>query len=46
MGLQHRVVTQASVDRPRGAERTVISQKPGAGSPVSSDATVEIVVSR
>ena len=46
MGLQHRVVTQAAVDRPPGAERTVISQKPGAGSPVSSDTTVEIVVSK
>jgi serine/threonine-protein kinase len=46
MGLQHRVVTQAAADRPPGAERTVISQKPGAGSPVSSDTTVEIVVSK
>ena len=46
MGLQHRVVTHAAVDRPPGAERTVINQKPGAGSPVSSDATVEIVVSK
>jgi len=46
LGLQHRVVTQAAADRPPGAERTVIKQKPGAGSPVSTVATVEIVVSK
>lgn len=46
MGLQHRVVTHAAGGRSAGAERTVISQKPGAGYPVSPDITVEIVVSK
>jgi beta-lactam-binding protein with PASTA domain len=46
MGLQHRVVTHASADRPPGTERTVINQKPGAGYPISAEATVEIVVSK
>ncbi len=44
--LQHRVITRASSDRSPGTERTVISQKPGAGYPVSADATVDIVVSK
>ncbi|HSD95419.1 MAG TPA: PASTA domain-containing protein [Syntrophales bacterium] len=46
MGLQHRIVTQAPGGRSAGGERTVISQKPGAGYPVSADATVELVVSK
>jgi eukaryotic-like serine/threonine-protein kinase len=46
MGLQHRVVAQAAGNRTPGAERTVINQKPGAGYPVSADATVEIVVGK
>jgi beta-lactam-binding protein with PASTA domain len=46
MGLQHRVVSQTSGDRTAGAERTVVSQKPAAGFPVSADTTVEIVVSK
>jgi beta-lactam-binding protein with PASTA domain len=46
MGLQHRIVTQTSGGRPPGAERVVINQKPGAGYPVSADATVEIVVGK
>jgi beta-lactam-binding protein with PASTA domain len=46
MGLQHRVATRATGDKPPGVERTVISQKPAAGYPVSVDGTVEIVVSK
>jgi eukaryotic-like serine/threonine-protein kinase len=46
MGLQHRVVTQSAGGRPPGSERTVINQKPGAGSPISAEVTVEIVVSK
>ncbi len=46
MELQHRVITRARADKSPGTERTVISQKPGAGYPVSADATVDIVVSK
>lgn len=46
MGLQHRVVNRAAEGRTVGAERTVVSQKPGAGYPVSAEAIVEIAVSR
>ncbi len=45
MGLQHRVVSRAAGDKAAGA-RAVISQKPGAGSPVTADATVDIFVSK
>jgi len=44
--LQHRVITRARTDKSPGTERTVISQKPGAGYPVSADATVDIVVGK
>jgi len=43
--LQHRVITRAAGDRLTGADRIVIGQKPGAGYPVSADATVDVVVS-
>jgi len=44
MGLQHRVNSRASgTDAP---SRTVIHQKPEAGSPVAADVTVELVVSK
>ncbi len=46
LGLQYRLVYKTSGNRPPGAERTVINQKPGAGYPVTSDATAEIVVSK
>jgi serine/threonine-protein kinase len=46
LGLQHRVLTRPAGDKPMGAERTVVSQKPAAGHPVSADATVEIIVNR
>jgi len=46
MGLQHRVTIRAAGDKPMGAERIVIGQKPGAGYPVSTEATVDIVVSK
>jgi beta-lactam-binding protein with PASTA domain len=46
MGLQHRLITQAAGGRPPGSERTVISQKPGAGNPVSAEVMVEIVVGK
>ncbi len=44
--LQHRVITRSAGDRSAGTERVVISQKPGAGYPVSADSTVDIVVSK
>lgn len=46
LGLQHRVTTRAGGDKTIGTGRTVISQKPGAGYPVSADATVDLVVSK
>ena len=46
MGLQHRVIYKAAGEKAAAAERTVIQQKPGAGSPVAADATVDIVVSK
>lgn len=46
MGLQYRLVSRTSSTRPQTGERIVMSQKPWAGYPVASDATVDIVVSR
>lgn len=46
MGLQHRVIYKAAGDKAAATERTVIQQKPGAGSPVAADATVDIVVNK
>jgi len=47
MGLQHRVVYKAGGEKsPAQTERTVISQKPGPGSPVTVDTSVDIVVSK
>ncbi len=45
MGLQYRLVYRSAGDKP-AAGRVVVQQKPGAGSPVMPDATVEIVVSK
>jgi serine/threonine-protein kinase len=44
--LQHRVIARAVGDKPLGAGRTVIGQTPGAGYPVSTDATVDIIVGK
>ncbi len=46
IGLQRRVITVPSGDKGTGTDRIVIQQRPGAGSPVSMDATVDIVVNR
>lgn len=47
MGLQHRVTYKAAGEKKSVlAERAVILQKPGAGSPVTADASVDIVVSK
>ena len=46
IGLQRRVITRPPGDRESGTDRVVIQQKPGAGSPVSLDMTVDIVVNR
>ncbi len=45
MGLPHRTVYKAAGDK-AAASRAVIDQKPAAGSPVASDVTVDIVVSK
>ncbi|HSQ77755.1 MAG TPA: PASTA domain-containing protein [Nitrospirota bacterium] len=45
LGLQRRVIYKAAGEKTAAAERTVIQQKPGAGSPVAADAMVDIVVS-
>ncbi len=46
MGLQHTVTYRAAGEKAAATERTVIQQKPGAGSPVAADAMVDIVVSK
>jgi eukaryotic-like serine/threonine-protein kinase len=46
MGLQHRMIMRPPGDASPAPSRTVISQKPAAGSPVAADATVDIVVSK
>jgi beta-lactam-binding protein with PASTA domain len=46
MGLQYRIVARTVGDQPSGAGRVVVNQKPGPGSPVTADATVEITVSK
>jgi len=46
MGLQHRVVYRAAVDKAAAGARAVIGQKPAAGTPVTADATVDIFVSK
>lgn len=46
MGLQHRVSSAPAEGQQTGPERVVLRQKPAAGSPVASDATVELVVSK
>ncbi len=46
LGLQHRITMRSTGDKPGGTGRTVISQKPGAGYPISADATVDLVVSK
>ncbi len=44
--LQYRVIRRAAAAGTPGAERVVINQKPGAGHPVATDATVEIVIGK
>ncbi len=44
--LQYRVVRRGPGTGPAGAERLVTGQKPGAGNPVSPDATVDIIVGK
>jgi len=46
IGLQRRVITRPPGDRESGTDRIVIQQKPGAGSPVAMDTTVDVVVNR
>ena len=45
LGLQRRVIYRAAGEKTAAAERTIIQQKPGAGSPVAADVMVDIVVS-
>jgi beta-lactam-binding protein with PASTA domain len=44
--LQHRVIAGAAGDKPLGAGRTVIDQKPRAGYPVSADSTVDLIIGK
>jgi eukaryotic-like serine/threonine-protein kinase len=47
LGLQHRMVLKAAGDNKAMAQvRTVLGQKPAAGSPVTADAIVDIVVNK
>ncbi len=45
LGLRRRLLYKAAGEKPAGA-RTVIGQKPAAGLPVSTDAAVDIIVSK
>jgi beta-lactam-binding protein with PASTA domain len=45
-GLQHRIMYRTSGTKFPTTERVVVSQKPGAGYPVPSDGTVDIIVSK
>ncbi len=46
LGLRHHLVTRSLATGEPGLGRVVIGQKPGAGSPVGTDTTVELVVRR
>jgi serine/threonine-protein kinase len=46
LGLQHRLVYKAAGTPSPSAVRTVVSQKPPAGYPVTIEASVELVVSK
>jgi hypothetical protein len=46
LGLRHRLVSRTSGSQMPGGGRIVIRQKPGAGSPVIQDTTVNLVVNR
>jgi beta-lactam-binding protein with PASTA domain len=46
MGLHHRLTIKTAGDTSQSLLRTVVSQKPAAGSPVTADAIVDIVVSK
>lgn len=46
IGLQYRLSYKTSGEAAATGERTVISQKPGPGSPVAADGAVDIVVSK
>ncbi|HEX9020008.1 MAG TPA: PASTA domain-containing protein [Nitrospirota bacterium] len=46
IGLQYRLISRPSATRTQPEDRTVVSQKPGAGHPVTADATVELVVGK
>jgi len=46
MGLRHRVAYRAAGDKSGAGARAVISQKPGAGTPVAADTTVDIIVNK
>jgi len=46
MGMQHRMVSRTTTTQSQTGDRIVVSQRPSAGYPVASDATVDLVVSR
>jgi beta-lactam-binding protein with PASTA domain len=46
MGLQRRVLYRTTGEKAPASERTVIQQKPAAGSPVAADTTVEIILNK
>jgi len=46
MGLQHRIISRGSVTGSLVGDRLVLSQKPAAGSPVTADAMVEMIVGK
>ena len=45
-GLQYRLISRAGTTRSQSGDRMVVSQRPGAGSPIANDAIADMVVSK
>jgi len=45
-GLQYRLISRAATTRAQAGDRMVVSQRPGAGSPIASDAVADMVISK
>lgn len=46
MGLQHRVISRASMSTSPASDRIIVSQKPHPGYPLAADGVVELIVSK
>lgn len=45
-GLQYRLISRATTTKPQSGDRMVVSQRPGAGSPIAGDAVADLVISK